>query len=619
MERYPESTQVGPEDFRRSGWKAVLTSATREGYPDMWQAFSSAARQAIESKKTAEGKILWLLADASSMMLNPASVNEPFKAIMVMDGKRSVLPDDFQEADVILFSQIAEEVDDVWLRARLADLAWLLRRPRDPRFALLAIDAYIAIPLDVDNWLRGGQECWNRAIRLALMLGKSADDRLIQMERNLLDAYGKVRPEDGFLALWLANLMTEYGLGSSRQSEIAKKLEALAKHHEAEGDLHRAREYFDVSAGWFQKCGDSAKAIEMTVCVAEDWVKEAIARMSSQQQSHMAAALFFERAVHKYRSIPKAERDSHNVDKRIAELRAQMNVAGAKSLGEMQAVELPSIDIVKLVEKARSTVSGKSAVDALAAFTNISSGAQASQLREFSEKMLSKHPLQALFSSTHLSRDGRVIARQSGIVPSDPAAPENEERVWGEMIKQHDIGIGLYVRGQILPALEVLHIEHRLREADFVGIASQSPIVPPGRERLYGKALFAGYDRDFVSALHLLIPQIEHMVRWHLKGRGVKTTTLDSQGIENEIGLSALMDLQESTKVFGEDLAFEIKALLCHPVGPNLRNELAHGLLDYDACESIYAVYAWWLNLKIVFNAAMRAGNQPAEAQDSDK
>ena len=90
MERYPESTQIAPEDFRASGWKAVLTSATREGYSDMWHALSSAARQAIEGKKTAEGKVLWLLADACSMMLNPASVNEPFKPILVMDGRVQV-------------------------------------------------------------------------------------------------------------------------------------------------------------------------------------------------------------------------------------------------------------------------------------------------------------------------------------------------------------------------------------------------------------------------------------------------------------------------------------------------------------------------------------------------
>ena len=170
-----------------------------------------------------------------------------------------------------------------------------------------------------------------------------------------------------------------------------------------------------------------------------------------------------------------------------------------------------------------------------------------------------------------------------------------------------------------MPALEVLHIEHRLREIDFVGIASQSPIIPPGREKLFGKALFAGYEKDFISSLHMLVPQIENMVRWHLKSQGVKTTTLDSKGIESENGLSTLMEIPEATKIFGEDWAFELKALFCDPVGPNLRNEIAHGLLDYDAFWSVHVVYAWWLSLKMVLSTARRAGSQSSDIANSNK
>jgi hypothetical protein len=138
----------------------------------------------------------------------------------------------------------------------------------------------------------------------------------------------------------------------------------------------------------------------------------------------------------------------------------------------------------------------------------------------------------------------------------------------------YGLEVGLVVQGDIWPALEVLALEHRLRESDFVAIAGRSPIVPKGRERLFGKALFAGYDKDFVSALHLLVPQIEHMVRWHLKAAGIKTTNLDKDGVENENGLNALVELPEVTQIFGEDLSFELKALFCDAFGANLRNEL---------------------------------------------
>ena len=49
-------------------------------------------------------------------------------------------------------------------------------------------------------------------------------------------------------------------------------------------------------------------------------------------------------------------------------------------------------------------------------------------------------------------------------------------------------------------------------------------------------------------------------------------------------------------------MSFEIKALFCDPFGSNLRNEVAHGLLDDGVCWSVYAVYAWWFGLKLVFN-----------------
>jgi hypothetical protein len=91
------------------------------------------------------------------MMLSPKSINEPFKPFMVMEGKRSVIPDDMSDSDIVFFSQIVDEVDDLWLKARLSDLVWLKQKPRDVRFALLAIDAYRSIPLDTDTWVRGGR------------------------------------------------------------------------------------------------------------------------------------------------------------------------------------------------------------------------------------------------------------------------------------------------------------------------------------------------------------------------------------------------------------------------------------------------------------------------------
>ena len=142
-----------------------------------------------------------------------------------------------------------------------------------------------------------------------------------------------------------------------------------------------------------------------------------------------------------------------------------------------------------------------------------------------------------------------------------------------------------------------------MREAQFIELVRRSPIVPIGREILFGKALAKGFERDFATALHLLTPQVEHMVRFHLKVAGASTTYLDQNGIETENGLSTLMEMPETVKIFGENTSYEIKALFCDQLGPNLRNNIAHGLLNDQQCYTIDAIYAWWLGLKLVYNS----------------
>ena len=64
-----------------------------------------------------------------------------------------------------------------------------------------------------------------------------------------------------------------------------------------------------------------------------------------------------------------------------------------------------------------------------------------------------------------------------------------------------------------------------------------------------------------------------------------------------------MLDNPDIEKVMDKNLIFEFKALLSDAVGPNLRNEMAHGLLEADEARSVYAIYLWWLCLRLVINA----------------
>jgi hypothetical protein len=601
--RYPVDLKVSADDFVNSDWKAVLEPTTRKGYPAIWQAYSSAAREATEKGRDKQCKVFWILADACSMMLTPSSLNEPFKPFAVMRDRRSVMADDFHESDIAFLKEIVNTVDHNFLKARLADLVWLKSTPRDVSFALKAIDAYRSIPLDVETWIHDGKQCWERALSLAHILGKGSGERLEQMEAVILDAFNNSTAADAFLSLWLANLLIQNGLGRASSAQVANKLELLAHGFTNDTDQDKARKYFLAATDWYKQSSNADKAVEMTVHAAECCVKEATHRISTDVVGHIVASSFYENAIQMYRLIPRAKRAAHRVDERIEELRVKLSSSGQQSLEAMGVIRSPGVDISDMLQIARDAVTNKSTMDALRAFTGLHRGANSDELRQDVMKKMRQYPLQSLFVSSTFSRDGRVIAKRPSLSLSGDLTEEDETAIRAEMVRDHGILVNIVVPGYILPALDVLILEHRLRESDFIDLALQSPIVPKDRAGLFGRALFAGYDRDFVTASHLLIPQIEHMVRTHLKQSGAQTTNLDKNGIENENGMSTLIDHPNAEGVFGKNVIFELRALFCDSNGPNLRNELAHGLLSEDGCNSVFAVYAWWFALRLVFLA----------------
>ena len=180
------------------------------------------------------------------------------------------------------------------------------------------------------------------------------------------------------------------------------------------------------------------------------------------------------------------------------------------------------------------------------------------------------------------------------------------------MVGDYQQEIDIVVRAQIFPAIETLQLEHRLGLESFADLARQSPLVAQDRRGLFAKGLYAGFEGDFDTALHLLVPQLEHIVRERLRRHRVITSSRDADGVETENGLSRLVRSAEMPELFGEDLSFELEALFCDATGPNLRNEVAHGLLNDYAANSGYAVYAWWLVLRLVLTSILDSEEIPA-------
>lgn len=590
-----------PQDFDDCRWQDALSEVDPWSYRPISDAFLNAA-EAVEDERQATA--LRLLTNICFLKFSPDKAAEPYAPCFSSAAGRSFSLDDLVDGDIAFLARAAANMDaDVrgapLLKARLADVVWLVQRPRNIDYALLAIDSYRAVPLNVDTWLGDGLHCWQRALLLARLT--KTRKRGDEMEASILDAFDSATDEDGFLAVKLAELMRSNGLGLDGADTIATKLKSLGDVAADQSEFLRERSYLHEAHRWFKTLKDDAQATAATVAEAECWVQEAKHRLSSADPSHGVAASFIENAIQTYRTIPKKQRETHDGAERLKDLQTRLREYGRQAVDELTLTQGPKVDLSDCVRRARTAVTGKTTTEALTAFADLHPWVSANELRDSAIEMLRQCSISAfLFSSTSMSHDGRVVAKASPAkLGSTPTGSDGVVR--DQMLREYNIRADLVTRSSILPALEVLRFEHRLREIDFIERAGEAAIVPPGRALLFGKALSFGYDGDFAAALHLLTPQIEHMVRFHLNRAGVETRHLDNNGIQTEKGLSALLDPPASSEVFGTDVALELNFLFTEGGGANLRNVVAHGLLsDMEATHGVYPIYAWWLTLKLV-------------------
>jgi len=113
--------------------------------------------------------------------------------------------------------------------------------------------------------------------------------------------------------------------------------------------------------------------------------------------------------------------------------------------------------------------------------------------------------------------------------------------------------------------------------------------------------LLAGFQGDFLTAAHILTVQFEESVRYLLRQEGVITSGFSADRTQYERNLNNFLDPDHDTyrapilQLFGEDLAFQLTALLVDERGANLRNEVAHSLLPDQAYFQRPSIYFWWL------------------------
>ncbi|MYM92783.1 DUF4209 domain-containing protein [Duganella vulcania] len=590
----PGADSLTVDDLAGSGYEGVL-AAEPDGLQYGWSnAFLARAGAAREAGATRQAKVLGILASITSMRLSPETKTTPFLPGMTWpDGARSPLPGDLAPDVPDWLALVAPGVADVALRTRMADLVWLLGKRHGVSFAQLAIDGYMATSLRSDEWTESGGMCWHRALQLAKGIGKAGADRVALIRQRLLAAFHASARDlaEGMAPRWYVDILFVERCPDVDAMTVAGELADIAQRHTGAGNHWMARDYFDYARLWYGRAQDGDRGMAMLHEVARSWEAQGDAAGPGPLALHL-----YQNAVKALRDLPGAQRDRLAGFGAVERVRQKLLLAGQHVLGDMSTLQGPGVAVDDFIAYAQQRVQCLRPTDALLAFVTMEQPPSAAAFRQGALAGLDSS-IGRLFSSTTLAGDGRVVEQHCGVGD----AP-TEEQIMSEMVRSFDRQAQIIGGTMIAPALHVMRQRFSLSVADFVFMAEHSPLVPRERVDLVAKGLHAGFHLDFAQATHILLPQFEQMVRVQLKAAGALTSSHEG-GVDMEIGLSALAERPQMREVFGEDVTFEIRALMCHQQGANLRNAVAHGLADGALCESAQAVYAWWLILRLVLQA----------------
>ncbi len=556
---------------------------------DMYARYDQAYAEAEATNNEPAKAVYALFAKICSIRLQPSDPGNVWHPLYSLaDGTRSTVAEDLCSKVTQLLAGIVPRAENPSLRARIADVAWS-RNKRDAESAKAAIQAYC---VTVNQLLEGSLRTRHgkkplipaitpihralQVVRLALKAGTRPQSVTDTFDR--LYAATRDQGEIGIFVK-LAELALEFDLRDA--ATLAGHLEAAAKAPSPGIYPISVKSAWDLAARLYQRLKDPAARQRCLIGAVEQTLA-----MRGHCSGAGAEAAWVMDALQQLRHVQGQE-----VLKE--ELEADLRKLQKGTLAQMASFEF-EIEIGNTPEKIIKYFETLNLSAALRAFAILDNSRDPERLRIQATESGNTSSVMAIASLKIIDREGRSV---SG-VPGAPLDGEPDERWITHTIDQSEsIHRQRTVVACLEPARACIQKKFGLAPHHFEAIVTTCPIIPASQRQIMALGFTRFFEGDFISAAHLLIPQIEPLLRQVLKISGSDPSKRNDDSTEQDLSLSNIYIRfrSELESILTPALAWEIDRLFNTKPGPALRHEVAHGQLGGDDCYHPNVYYANWL------------------------
>lgn len=571
--------------------------------------YSTSYRQAAEFAKAngdeAAVSVYELLSAVCSFFPKYDDQVQPYGPLAQINGRRSALPDDLTDTDLRALKVISTKTNDPSLKARILDVLWL--KKKDTIACSQSVAEYLKAAEELDskdNWVYA-VKYRKRALQLS---GKLGYDKNLYKETigNVCEAIRTGNHGNtGFRTAQLMQVLQGFRGSGNHAEEFGALARSIAQQANKNSNPYLARAYWEIAADWFKTAGKQDEEREARIMVGECYVSEAEARMSNDSNGALAAAAMLRDGIE---ALRRAGADKE----RIQKLRENLSVIQEQSVKQMKPISA-QVDISELVKRAKEHVHKD---DFLTAILHFAFGRPLSKPDVVKKEVLElarKFPLSHLMSASQVDEKGRVIAiKGSMLSDKDVQETATEAEMFAHASKYH---WSMRAVSFIEPGREQIENDHHPSFEDLFIIVRNNPFVPPGHEEIFLRGLYFGFNGDYVTSSHLLVPQIENSIRHVLETKGVDVSNLMSDGTQPLKILGSVLAMEETKAIFGSDMIFELRGLLIEKTGFDFRNRICHGFSSSIECNSAPGALVWWIVLRLclspIFNSMPKENRGP--------
>ena len=518
--------------------------------------------------------------------------------------------------DYKLLADLVADITDPKLKARVADILWISSRKYSKKgefkFAKIAVDAFSQLPLDAKGWISENlRSDWKRGVCLAKSVKSGVKEEYSRIQDRL-----EMILSDKDDVLSRDSLVFDIG-GMLNDDDLYDVLDPKFVAHQLSSKLekvccdrtrcHTIQYYAGLAAEWHKRIGDEESVVKLAKWRVSSFLAEIAQVVSEARPQWLLIARLVQDALKELQGISKCYRENSDYEGKITYLKQVRAIACKLGIARMHSRVTIGEDISIPVENARSKVKGlafEAAMRQLARFDSILE----SKVKEKTQERIAADIIPHITSRVVI-HGSRVVAQSPAICSSKSRDDiEKSIRFWAEEVKQAIVEIQKVCVSSVVPAYKVVKEEHRdIGLPDFEKMVAASDFVPNTHIKLFSEGLCLGYEGRFTASAYLLTPEIENIMREQLKNIAHDTSSIIPETqLESEYGLSNLIKNHSDAiqSIFGADLLFELRVVFCCHDGPNIRNEIAHGLKDDETFNGVMDFYVWWFAVRLLYMRA---------------